>query len=175
MLTFQAVRCLDYCWKSYCHNNFRKFEQPPVITTTFDPHDSSPLVLLSSHLGQAAHHPEPQAVLLPLKAALPPGRVPQEQIYPQSCQSSQSSPQLCYIRNIQNPPALTPLWPDVRYRSKSCALCVCSEEEDDSYENEKRAGVIGQLNGIRMWIVFIFVIKAIKTMAVSFVCESEKI
>ena len=87
MLTFQSVRCLDYCWKSYCHNNFRKFEQPPVITTTFDPHDSSPLVLLSSHLGQAAHHPEPQAVLLPLKAALPPGGVPQEQIYPQSCQS----------------------------------------------------------------------------------------
>ena len=37
MLTFQAVRCLDYCWKSYCHNNFRKFEQPPVMSTTFDP------------------------------------------------------------------------------------------------------------------------------------------
>ena len=70
---------------------------------------SAPLLLLSSHLGQAARHPEPQAVLLPLKAALPPGGVPQEQIYPQSCQSPQSSPQLCYIRNIQNTQALTPL------------------------------------------------------------------
>ena len=46
---------------------------------------SAPLLLLSSHLGQAAHHPEPQAGLLPLKAALPPGGVSQEQIYPQSC------------------------------------------------------------------------------------------
>ena len=59
---------------------------------------------------------------------------------------------------------------------KLCPLCSEEEEEeDDSYENEKRAGVIGQLHGIRMWIVFIFVIKAIKTMAVSFVCELEKI
>ena len=55
---------------------------------------------------------------------------------------------------------------------KLCPLCS-EEEEDNSYE--KRAGVIGQLHGIRMWIVFIFVIKAIKTMAVSFVCELEKI
>ena len=32
-----VYRCLDYCWKSYCHNNFRKFEQPPVMSTTFEP------------------------------------------------------------------------------------------------------------------------------------------